>query len=60
MNLVNGKILGAKECDAVLEKLEQYILNTLSKDRLSTEAVIAACSKVAAELDELEDQEDEA
>ena len=51
MNLVNGEILGAKECDVVLEKLEQYILNTLSKERLSSEKVIAACGKVASELD---------
>ena len=54
MNLVNGEILNAKECDGILDELEHHILNTLSKDRLSTEMVIAACDKAATNLDEAE------
>jgi hypothetical protein len=52
MNLVNGEILGAKECDDILEQLEQRILGTLGKGRLDPETVIAACDKVVANLGE--------
>ena len=54
MNLVKGKILNSKECDNILENLEQHILNTLNKGQLSTETVIAACNKVVTEFDESE------
>lgn len=52
MNLVNGKIVESKECDAVLENLDQRIVCTLSKGRLDPERVIAACNKLVAGLDE--------
>ena len=52
MNLVHGEILDAKECDNVLDHLEQDILNTLSKGRLDPQIVIAACDKVLTNLDE--------
>ena len=54
MNLVNGEILNEKECDSILDNLEQYILNTLNKGRLSPEIVIDACHKVVTGLDEAE------
>lgn len=54
MNLVKGEILNVKECDGILEKLDQHILNTLSRERLSAETVIAACHKVVTGLDEAE------
>lgn len=54
MNLVNGEIINEKECDSILENLEQYILNTLNKRRLSAETVINACHKVVTSLDEAE------
>lgn len=54
MNLVNGEILDTKECDAVLETLEQRILITLQKDKLDPEIVIAACDKLVKNLDENE------
>lgn len=52
MNLVNGEILNAKECDDILDHLEQHILNTLNKGRLNPEIVIDACDKVMTDLDE--------
>lgn len=54
MNLVNGKILDAKECDDILENLEQHILHTMSKGCLNAETVISACDKVVNTLDEAE------
>ena len=52
MNLVNGEILDTKACDSILDELEQRIENTLQKDRLEPELVIAACGKLLADLDE--------
>ena len=52
MNLVHGKILDAKDCDVVLDHLEQDILSTLGKSRLDPQTVIAACDKVLKNLDE--------
>jgi hypothetical protein len=52
MNLVNGEILDAEECDAVLEDLEHRVLHTLGKGRLKTETVIAACHTLVTNLDE--------
>lgn len=52
MNLVNGEILSAEECDQVLPELHQRLLSTLEKGRLSPETVIAACDKVLTALDE--------
>ncbi len=52
MNLVNGKILDSKECDNILNHLEQDILNTLNRERLDSETVINACDKVVSDLDE--------
>lgn len=54
MNLVKGKILDSKECDHILENLEQLILDTLCKERLKAETVISACDKVVNTLDEHE------
>lgn len=52
MNLVNGAILDARQCDVVLDSLEQRIQNTLNKPRLEPETVIAACGRLIAHLDE--------
>ena len=52
MNLVNGEILDTKECDAILDDLNQRILNTLGKGRLDIETVIVACDKLVTNLDE--------
>lgn len=52
MNLVKGKILDSKECDNILDHLEQNIFNTLSEERLDAETVINACNKVVSDLDE--------
>ena len=52
MNLVEGKILDVKECDAVLDSLNERILAALSKPRLSADIVIAACDKLISALGE--------
>lgn len=52
MNLVNGEILDAKQCDKVLEELDRRIVNTLEKGSLHPETVIAACDKLITGLDE--------
>ncbi len=52
MNLVNGKFIDSKECDIVLDNLEQQIIDTLNKKRLSTETVINACDKLVTNLNE--------
>lgn len=52
MNLVNGEILGAKECNAVLEDLDSRILKTLEKGALGPDIVIDACDRLVAGLDE--------
>ena len=52
MNLIDGKIFDTSECDAVLEQLEQRIITTLSKPRVSTEQVIMACDKLVASFNE--------
>lgn len=52
MNLVNGEILDIKQCNAMLENLEQRIQRTLSKRRLEPETVISACGRLLAHLDE--------
>src|SRR5512133_1760881 len=52
LNLVDGQIIDAKSCDAVLENLEQRIVSTLKKGRLDTETVITACSHLVSHLDD--------
>lgn len=52
MNLVSGKILDARECDEVLDHLDQQILRTLNRGRLNPETVVAACDKVVNHIDE--------
>ena len=51
MNLAEGRIIGAGECDALLETLTEKILETLAKPRLTPETVIAACEKLVTGLD---------
>lgn len=54
MNLVNGEILNANDCEAVLENLEQRVLHTLEKERIEPQIVIAACDKLVSHMDETE------
>lgn len=51
MNLVNDKIVESKECDAVLEDLNQRIVCTLSKGSLDPERVITACDRLVTGMD---------
>jgi hypothetical protein len=52
MNLVDGKILDTRDCDGVVESIEDRILATLSKPRIAAEQVIRACDRLVAALDE--------
>lgn len=52
MNLVNGELVNAKDCENVLNCLDRRILDTLSRGRLDPEIVIAACDKVVTNLDD--------
>ncbi|MDX9871777.1 MAG: acyl-CoA reductase [Clostridia bacterium] len=51
MNLVDGKILDTKDCDSVLESLDERILETLAKPPLTPKVVINACDKLVNTLD---------
>jgi len=52
MNLVDGAILSADDCEPILENLEHRLIVTLEQERLNPNVVIAACHKLASELDE--------
>jgi hypothetical protein len=52
MNLVDGRVLDTKACDAVLDTLESRILATLQGERLDPEWVVAACGRLVETLDE--------
>lgn len=52
MNLVDGRVLDTKACDAVLDALEARILATLQGERLDPEWVVAACGRLVETLDE--------
>ena len=54
MNLVNGKIMSADECDFVLEHIDEMLLDTLRKPPLNIDLVIAACDTLVKNLDKLE------
>jgi len=51
MNLVNGKIIGAGECDAVLERIEEMIMETLQKPPPDVNLVIDACDGIVRGID---------
>ncbi|MCL1874589.1 MAG: acyl-CoA reductase [Clostridiales bacterium] len=50
MNLVHGKIIGSDECDAVLERIDEMILETLRKPPLDIDRVINACDVMVKNL----------
>jgi hypothetical protein len=52
MNLADGKILEASECEAVLDTLEERVAATLRKRRLDPELVVSACDRLVKGLDE--------
>lgn len=51
MNLVDGKVIDTKECDGILDTLEDKIAATLSKSGITSEAVINACDRLVSKLD---------
>ena len=54
MNFVNGKIISDDECDAVLEHIDEMIINTLKKPPLDVDLVISACDRIVRNIDSLE------
>ena len=46
MNFVNGMIISDKECDSVLERIGDMILDTLRKPPLDVNLVISACDAI--------------
>ncbi len=54
MNFVNGKIVSAKECDFVLEHIDEMVMETLRKPPLDIDLVINACDTMVRSIDSLE------
>ena len=54
MNLVNGKIISAEECDTVLENIDAMLEKTLSKPPLDIRLVINACDWMVKNIDGFE------
>ncbi len=54
VNLVDGKIISADECDAVLDTLNTRIIKTLSKEKLAPSLIIDACDALSRSLNETE------
>ena len=51
MNLVGGERINAKECQSVLDSLQERILATLQKGRISPEIVMEACGRLVETMD---------
>lgn len=52
MNLVNGKIIGTKDCQDVVDTLPERIRNTLMNDSLNPQVVIGACDQLVRTMDQ--------
>jgi hypothetical protein len=52
MNFAHGRVVDAKDCDAVLESLAEQVEKTLEGPRLLAERVIAACDTLVKNLNE--------
>lgn len=51
MNLIDGKIFGTKDCDPILDTLEERITRTLAGEPLPIDALIAACDRLSNRLE---------
>ena len=54
MNFVNGKIISESECDAVLERIDEMLLDTLRKPQPDVNLVINACDAMVKNIDNLD------
>ena len=54
MNFVNGEIISNKECDSVLEHIDEMLIDTLQKPPLDINLVINACDKLVKNIDGLD------
>ena len=54
MNFVNGKIISESECDAVLERIDEMLMETLRKPPLDTNLVINACDTIVKNINSLD------
>jgi len=54
VNFVNGKIISEAECDAILEHIDEMLMDTLQKPRLDVELVINACDTIIRNIDSLD------
>ena len=54
MNFVNGKIISDSECDLVLERIDEMLLDTLRKPPLDINLVINACDIMVKNIDSLD------
>ena len=50
MNFVNGEIIGASECERVLERIDEMVTKTLEKPPLDINLVINACDRLVKSL----------
>jgi len=54
MNFVNGKIISDSECDSVLERIDEMLMDTLRKPPLDVNLVINACDTIIQNIDSLD------
>lgn len=54
MNFVNGKMISDSECDAVLERIDEMLMDTLRKPPLDVNLVINACDTIVKNIDNLD------
>ena len=54
MNYVNGKIVDDNECDSILERIDETLMDTLRKPPLDVNLVISACDTIVKNIDDLD------
>ena len=54
MNFINGRIINDDECDSVLERIDEMLIETLQKPPLDINVVINACDRIVNNIENLE------
>jgi hypothetical protein len=54
MNFVNGKIISDSECESVLERIDEMLMDTFRKPPLDVNLVINACDTIIQNIDSLD------
>jgi len=54
MNFVNGKIISDSECETVLERIDEMVMETLRKPPLDVNLVIGACDTIVKNINSLD------